>query len=140
MTVLATWRALGSESRYISLPETILFNALRHMRNSAAHAAAGRPEYADGSAEKASKNFRLYFLLTTWVGRMSRRSTAILDQIAEDDVSSSHRPTPKMLEDARHRNYAPRSLTSWLTGDPAPGYSALDKRCGNAERLLSSRP
>jgi hypothetical protein len=34
------------------------------MRNSAAHAAAGRFEHADGSAVKASKNFRLFFVLT----------------------------------------------------------------------------
>lgn len=35
-----------------------------------------------------------------------------------------------ILEDARRRTLAPRSITSFLCGDPAPGQSALDKREG----------
>lgn len=36
-------------------------NAYRHMRRAGMHAANGEFEYADGSAEKATKNFKAYF-------------------------------------------------------------------------------
>lgn len=32
------------------------------------------------------------------------------------------------LMEARRRAMAPRSLTAWICGDPAPGSSALDRR------------
>jgi hypothetical protein len=41
---------------------------------------------------------------------------------------AAHRPSQAMLQEAHRRNAAPRSLTAWLMGDPAPGQSALDKR------------
>lgn len=44
------------------------------------------------------------------------------------NCSTVHRPTEDMLADARQRSSIPRPLTSWLTGDPPPGYSALDKK------------
>jgi hypothetical protein len=31
---------------------------------------------------------------------------------------------------ANHRINAPRTLSAWICGDPAPGYSALDQRTG----------
>ena len=34
--------------------------------------------------------------------------------------------------DASRRLNAPRTLSAWICGDPAPGYSALDKRMGGA--------
>ncbi|SFM00141.1 dnaA protein helix-turn-helix [Bradyrhizobium sp. NFR13] len=43
-------------------------------------------------------------------------------------------PTPRelahaaMMEDARRREMAPRSVTALLFGDPPPGFSALDRR------------
>ena len=42
--------------------------------------------------------------------------------------SPKHRPSEQMLAAARARANAPRSLTSWVMGDPPPGMSALDKR------------
>ena len=33
-----------------------------------------------------------------------------------------------VLHDARRRLTAPRTLTAWLCGDPAPGQSALERR------------
>lgn len=49
-----------------------------------------------------------------------------------DDVASHEtgigRPTLEMIMDAYRRNAAPRSITAWVMGDPAPGQSALDKR------------
>lgn len=50
------------------------------------------------------------------------------DQVESNRDQPSHRPTPEMLADARRRAIAPRSIVSWLAGDPAPGQSALDKR------------
>jgi hypothetical protein len=44
------------------------------------------------------------------------------------DIGRDRRPTPEMIEDARRRAVAPRTLTSSVCGDPAPGQSALDKR------------
>jgi len=38
------------------------------------------------------------------------------------------RPTDDMMRDAEIRNFKPRSIVSWICGDPAPGYSALDQR------------
>lgn len=40
---------------------------------------------------------------------------------------ASSRPTQEMLEDAARRANAPRTVTSRLCGDPAPGQSAWDK-------------
>lgn len=46
-----------------------------------------------------------------------------------DDDRPSGRPTAEMLADRDKRYYAtPRSLTSWVMGDPPPGYSALDRK------------
>jgi hypothetical protein len=36
--------------------------------------------------------------------------------------------TPEIMEAAVARLYAPRPLTAWVFGDPAPGFSALDRR------------
>jgi hypothetical protein len=44
------------------------------------------------------------------------------------DIGRDRRPTPEMIADARRRAVAPRTLTSSVCGDPAPGQSALDKR------------
>ncbi len=44
-----------------------------------------------------------------------------------DDEPRSGRPTEDMQKDAWRRASAPRSLTSWVLGDPPPGCSALDK-------------
>lgn len=40
----------------------------------------------------------------------------------------SSRPLPEMFVDAERRLTAPRDLTAMLQGDPAPGYSALDRK------------
>jgi hypothetical protein len=37
---------------------------------------------------------------------------------------------PHVWEDANRRAAAPRTLSAWICGDPAPGQSALDKRHG----------
>ncbi|SFM00153.1 hypothetical protein SAMN03159423_4831 [Bradyrhizobium sp. NFR13] len=52
-------------------------------------------------------------------------------------VSIASRPQPSgdQLETALHRNYAPRSVTASLLGDPAPGQSALDRRNTAEARL-----
>lgn len=39
-----------------------------------------------------------------------------------------------VLADAGRRTSAPRPLTAWLCGDPAPGQSALDKRLAGGDR------
>lgn len=59
MTTTATWRQIhdGSQLTYWTLAEDIRQNGYRHMRRAAEHAAAGRFDYADGSAIKASRNF-----------------------------------------------------------------------------------
>jgi hypothetical protein len=56
--------------RYLTVPESVLMNAMRHMHNSGAHAAAGRLDHADGSAVKAARNFRLYLMMVAMVGMM----------------------------------------------------------------------
>lgn len=43
-------------------------------------------------------------------------------------VFTSSRPTEAMLEDAKRRLLAERSITATQFGDPAPGMSALDQR------------
>lgn len=55
-------------------------------------------------------------------------SKILADLDAGSAGTPSARPTPDMIEDARLRNRAPRSITSWICGDPPPGQSALDKR------------
>jgi len=40
----------------------------------------------------------------------------------------SPRPTMAMMREAAYRNCAPRSITAWVCGDPAPGRSALDAK------------
>jgi hypothetical protein len=37
---------------------------------------------------------------------------------------------PESWADASRRLNAPRTLSAWICGDPAPGYSALDQRMG----------
>lgn len=37
-------------------------------------------------------------------------------------------PEPRSLEEATKRALAPRSITAFVFGDPAPGWSALDRR------------
>lgn len=49
---------------------------------------------------------------------LARRGTEKLRQ----DIPSA------VLKDAIRRNSAPRSVTSWICGDPAPGQSALERR------------
>lgn len=43
-------------------------------------------------------------------------------------VIASARPTQEMLDEAQRRADAPKSLTASFFGDPAPGYSQLDRR------------
>lgn len=43
---------------YITFQNCILSNAYRHMKRAASHAANGHFDYADGSAEKANRNFK----------------------------------------------------------------------------------
>lgn len=40
--------------------------------------------------------------------------------------TSANRPPPDLIEDAKRRSLAPRSITSAFFGDPAPGFSQLD--------------
>lgn len=40
----------------------------------------------------------------------------------------SSRPAHELIEEAQQRALAPRSLTAEFFGDPAPGFSALDRR------------
>lgn len=49
-----------------------------------------------------------------------------------DEDKVSHRPSFEMQREAWARNSAPRSITSWVCGDPPPGHSALDKRMARA--------
>jgi hypothetical protein len=50
-------------------------------------------------------------------------------------IASRPQPLPEQIEAALHRNYAPRSVTASLLGDPAPGQSALDRRNTAEARL-----
>lgn len=47
----------------------------------------------------------------------------------ESTISSS-RPTAELIEEAKLRATAPRSLTAEFFGDPPKGWSALDRRQG----------
>ena len=38
------------------------------------------------------------------------------------------KPSAEQIADADARLFSPRSLTAWIAGGPAPGYSALDRR------------
>lgn len=40
--------------------------------------------------------------------------------------SAAKRPPSELIEDAKRRSLAPRSITSAFFGDPAPGFSQLD--------------
>lgn len=48
-----------------------------------------------------------------------------------DFPSMGSRAAPDLLEQARLRLLAPRTLSQLLMGDPAPGYSALDRKRQN---------
>jgi hypothetical protein len=39
---------------------------------------------------------------------------------------------PEAWADANRRHNTPRTLSAWICGDPAPGFSALDRRTGGA--------
>lgn len=43
-------------------------------------------------------------------------------------VEVSDRVPETALQDAKRRLTAPRSVTAWICGDPAPGQSALERR------------
>jgi hypothetical protein len=43
---------------YRTVQDCITLNAIRHMKRAGMHAAHGDFDYADGSAEKASRNFK----------------------------------------------------------------------------------
>lgn len=43
---------------YMTVQDCILVNAYRHMKRAGRHAANGNFDYADGSAEKAIRNFQ----------------------------------------------------------------------------------
>lgn len=40
----------------------------------------------------------------------------------------ANRPNDTLIAEARKRLYAPRTISQELFGDPAPGYSALDRK------------
>lgn len=65
-------------------------------------------------------------------GTITRRPSSLrpVEEPLEDLTieSPKHRPSEEMLAAARARANAPRSITSWVCGDPPPGMSALDKR------------
>src|SRR5687768_1531525 len=42
--------------------------------------------------------------------------------------TTASRPSSELIEDAKRRSLAPRSITSALMGDPVGGRSALDRR------------
>ncbi|MGM4906285.1 hypothetical protein AB8B21_05590 [Tardiphaga sp. 866_E4_N2_1] len=50
-------------------------------------------------------------------------------------IASRPQPNADQIDAALHRNYAPRSVTAMLLGDPAPGQSALDRRNTAEARL-----
>ncbi|WP_439398634.1 hypothetical protein ACRQ5Q_14910 [Bradyrhizobium sp. PMVTL-01] len=59
---------------------------------------------------------------------LGRPRTTNLDQgSASEFENPSARPSADRLREAWDRNAAPRSITSWVMGDPPPGHSALDK-------------
>lgn len=45
---------------------------------------------------------------------------------AKGPVHAAVQPSDSMVVDAIYRLTAPRTVTAWVCGDPAPGYSALD--------------
>jgi hypothetical protein len=61
-----------------------------------------------------------------------RRSTALHlgFNLGPSAAEISARPTDEMIAERDARLKAPRSTVAWLMGDPAPGYSALDRRGG----------
>lgn len=48
--------------------------------------------------------------------------------VTSHPVLAFSRPTPEMIAEAQRRADAQRSLTAEFFGDPAPGFSALDRR------------
>ncbi|GAC1572931.1 MAG: hypothetical protein NVS3B5_02100 [Sphingomicrobium sp.] len=61
--------------------------------------------------------------------RLAEHKRAITNkELTGEDVIPAFRPTLEMIAEAHRRNAAPRPITAWVCGDPAPGHSALDKR------------
>lgn len=62
--------------------------------------------------------------------RRAKATGAALKSIRPNQVfvANASRPSPDLLEEAKSRLYAPRTLSQQLLGDPAPGYSALDRK------------
>jgi hypothetical protein len=80
-----------------------------------------------GHTKQAAYSHRCY--VRNGRPRRERYRQAIAEgKVGGADVKSVARPTEEMLLDARQRAQAPRSLTAWLSGDPPPGQSALDKK------------
>lgn len=74
-----------------------------------------------------------------FLSRLGRTRAAAVDRVkrmnhkaARDGLPAMARASSEALADARRRAIAPRSLTAWLCGDPAPGRSALDRRGASA--------
>jgi hypothetical protein len=67
-----------------------------------------------------------------YVGRIVRKTRpsqrALRVLAAAPVVAAPPRIDPNLLADARRRSFAPRSLTAWALGDPAPGFSEWDRR------------
>jgi hypothetical protein len=63
--------------------------------------------------------------------RGNNRNTRITNRVGPAGGASarvSERPTDTMLLEAKIRMETPRSITQFVCGDPAPGYSALDRK------------
>lgn len=46
-------------------------------------------------------------------------------------ATTAGRPSADLIAEAQRRLYAPRTISQQLLGDPAPGYSALDRKREN---------
>ena len=76
---------------YITVVEAVRENAKRHMTRSAMHAAAGRLDYADGSAEKANRNFLLASRFDEITVGQNVHADAIIDRIIFGIADSGNR-------------------------------------------------
>lgn len=71
--------------------------------------------------------------------RINARRNASGEYKSPPDVnlpSMGARAAPDLLEEARRRLEAPRTLSQMLMGDPPPGYSALDRKRQNIPEPL----
>lgn len=76
---------------------------------------------------KAAANSHFYYSRYIQKTTKKQRKEHQCKRRSRQAVVISNAPNRKMIEDAKQRLIAVRSLTAIICGDPPPGYSALDR-------------